>query len=97
MDGGLNGITITRTAGGYTEETNVSISPSALVHLRGGVRWQLSNIALLGTLGYGVVADGGRYTYHSHVPPSAALQDVVRLFGPGGVEVSFGFSVGLGR
>ncbi|WP_019947962.1 hypothetical protein [Hymenobacter aerophilus] len=71
---------------------------NALLHLRSGLRWQPGRVGLLGTLGYGLRLGGDPIEYSPLTPSPAQLtRDVVQAIGPGGLEVSLGLSIGLGR
>jgi len=80
------------------DHTEYSIRPNALLHLRSGLRWQPGHVGLMGTLGYGARLSGDPVTFSTSYPvPSPALRNWARAFGPGGVEISLGIIVGLGR
>ncbi|OWP63243.1 hypothetical protein CDA63_10335 [Hymenobacter amundsenii] len=79
------------------EEAIYSMSPSAVAHLRGGIRWQPGRIGLLGTVGYGSRLTGDPVTYDPAYYPSPSLRDLVQTISPGGVEFSVGMVIGLGR
>ncbi|UYZ61036.1 hypothetical protein [Hymenobacter latericus] len=82
-----------------SEEVQYSLRPSGVLHLRSGLRWQPGRFAMLGTIGYGLVFTGDPATYHyaSNGRPSKEMRSLVRLFGPGGPELSLAFLLGLGN
>ncbi|MBT9395300.1 hypothetical protein KLP40_19190 [Hymenobacter sp. NST-14] len=81
------------------EEARFTLSPSGVLHLRGGLRWQPGRVGLLGTLGYGARFTGDPVTYDNFVNPNPSdrLRDLVQTISPGGVEFSVGLVIGLGR
>lgn len=79
------------------EQAVYSMSPSGTLHLRGGLRWQPGRIGLLATGGYGILLTGDPVTYDAGYNPSQRLRNVVQIINPGGVEVSVGLVIGLGR
>lgn len=102
---GFNHLTITSNqtnVGGtyYTNSSNdvvVNFKNTSLLHLRGGVRWQPTRrFGLIGAVGYGVVLGGDPVEYVSG-NYSSSNQDLVKLFSPGGVELSVGVAFGIGR
>jgi len=99
--GQINDVTVTLDEGLSTEEKVIyNIAPTGLLHLRAGLRWQPGRVGLLGTLGYGARLTGDPVTYSytaSGLPPSTRMRTIVDIVGPGGLEVSLGMSVGLGR
>ncbi|MDU0371759.1 hypothetical protein ACFPAF_15255 [Hymenobacter endophyticus] len=79
------------------EQAVYSMASSATLHLRGGVRWQPGRVGLLATGGYGVRLGGNPVVYDPAYNPSPQLRNFVDIISPGGVEVSVGIVVGLGR
>ena len=79
------------------EEAVYSMSASGTLHLRGGLRWQPGRIGLLATGGYGVRLTGNPVTYDPAYNPSRQLRNLVDIISPGGVELSVGIVIGLGR
>jgi hypothetical protein len=81
------------------EKATVRLEPSALLHLRSGLRWQPGRVGLVGTLGYGVRLsnDPASYTYVNGQQPSKQMRTIVNILSPGGLEISIGMSIGLGR
>ena len=72
---------------------------STLLHVRAGLHHQYRRNAMQFTLGYGtVVAPHAAIEFvPGYGPGSATMRDMVKLVGPGGVEVSISFLFGLGR
>lgn len=71
-----------------------SIAGGLTLHLRSGLRWQPGRIGFLGALGYGInLSDPYRFP----TTMTTADRRAARIFGPGGVEVSLGILVGLGK
>ncbi|GAA4373728.1 hypothetical protein GCM10023186_04600 [Hymenobacter koreensis] len=83
----------------YNNETaNYSMTPSGLLSLRGGFRWQPGHVGLSGTLGYGARLTGDPVVYSPYTPqPSQPLRDLVQTISPGGIEISIAMHIGLGR
>ncbi|MGY2133302.1 hypothetical protein ACW9KT_13815 [Hymenobacter sp. HD11105] len=79
------------------ESTAYTLAPSGVLNLRSGVRWQPGRVGLLGTLGYGVLFTGNPVTYANGQMPSQRMRDVVEATSPGGLEITLGMSIGLGR
>ncbi|RSK36163.1 hypothetical protein [Hymenobacter metallilatus] len=79
------------------EQAVYSMKPSGTLHLRGGLRWQPGRIGLLATGGYGILLTGDPVLYDAGYSPSQRLRNVVEIISPGGVEVSVGLVIGLGR
>jgi hypothetical protein len=79
------------------EEVYYNLSPSGVLNLRGGLRWQPGRVGLIGTLGYGVLFTGDPVTYNNSQRPSQQMRDLVDAVSPGGLEVSLGMSIGLGQ
>ena len=81
------------------EHAEYSMSPSGVLHFRGGLRWQPGRVGLLGTIGYGARFTGDPITYDYYVSPNPSIQmrDLVQTISPGGVEFSVGLVIGLGR
>ncbi|WP_147320825.1 hypothetical protein [Hymenobacter lapidiphilus] len=81
--------------GDYTEYTTKA---NTVLNLRSGLRWQPGRVGLLGTLGYGVRLGGDPIVYNSTNPnPTQLTRDFAQAIGPGGLELSLGISIGLGR
>ncbi|GAA4018016.1 hypothetical protein GCM10022408_34630 [Hymenobacter fastidiosus] len=80
-----------------TEQATYSMAPSGVVHLRSGLRWQPGRLGVLGTLGYGARFTGDPVTFHNGHAPSAELRNLVQIISPGGVEISLGLIINLGR
>ncbi|HEX8427196.1 hypothetical protein [Hymenobacter sp.] len=84
-----------------SEETAaVQLAPSTVLNLRSGLRWQPGRVGLIGTLGYGVRLSNDPVTYVSTSTgqsPSDQMRDFMGIFSPGGLEISIGMSIGLGR
>lgn len=81
--------------GDYTEYTTKA---NAVLNLRTGLRWQPGRVGLLGTLGYGVRLGADPIVYSYSTPnPAPLTRDVAQAIGPGGLELSLGLSIGLGR
>lgn len=98
--GRVDDVNLTLDEGLSTEErARYSIAPSGLLHLRGGVRWQPGRVGLLGTLGYGIrfAGDPVLYSTTTGLPPSTRMRNLVDVISPGGLEISLGMSIGLGR
>jgi hypothetical protein len=72
---------------------------STLLHVRAGLHHQYRRNAMQFALGYGaVLAPHAAIEYiPGHGPGSAAMRDIAKMVGPGGVEVSMSFLFGLGR
>lgn len=79
------------------EKAIYSMSPSAVAHLRGGIRWQPGRIGLLATVGYGSRFTGDPVTYDPAYYPTLNLRNLVQTISPGGLEFSVGMVIGLGR
>lgn len=79
------------------ESTAYTLTPSGVLNLRSGVRWQPGRVGLLGTLGYGVRFTGNPVTYANGQAPSQRMRDVVEATSPGGLEITLGMSIGLGQ
>lgn len=102
---GLNHVTITSTSRGYSGSSSytsyddvVNFKSTSLLHLRGGVRWQpIHRFALIGAIGYGIVLGGDPVEYVAGSSFSQSSLDMVKLFSPGGVELSVGVAFALGR
>ena len=98
--GRIDDVNITLDKGLPTEEqARYNMAPSGLLHLRGGVRWQPGRVGLLGTLGYGIRFAGDPIVYATSTgqEPSSRMRNMVDIFSPGGLEISLGMSIGLGR
>lgn len=102
--GGLSNVDVSfvhnqGTSGSYEEMANYSMTPSGVLHLRGGGRWQLGGIGLLGTLGYGVRLSGDPVSFDTfrYGQPSPEMRNLVQTISPGGLEISLGILFGLGR
>ncbi|UOQ67353.1 hypothetical protein [Hymenobacter volaticus] len=98
--GRVDDFSITLNEGTASEEkATVQLASSALLHLRSGLRWQPGRVGLIGTLGYGVRLSSDPVTYFTSTgqPPSPQMRDMVNIFSPGGLELSIGMSIGLGR
>ncbi|GAB3839289.1 hypothetical protein [Hymenobacter jeollabukensis] len=93
---------------GRLRDQNASVSgdvpydvrPGAVLHLRSGLRWQSDRVGFLGTLGYGLRLSGYPIRFHEPAEGQAAPRPetvrTARAFAPGGLEISFGLSIGLG-
>ncbi|SMB90758.1 hypothetical protein SAMN00120144_0572 [Hymenobacter roseosalivarius DSM 11622] len=79
------------------EEVYYNLSPSGVLNLRSGLRWQPGRVGLIGTLGYGARFTGDPITYTNGQRPSRQMQDLVNAVSPGGLEISLGMSIGLGQ
>jgi hypothetical protein len=80
----------------YVDHAIVNYKPSALLHLRGGMRWQPAyRFAMIGALGYGIPLSGNLVQYVEE-PTSQSIRDAVNLLSPGGFEISVGVAFGLG-
>ena len=98
--GRINDVNLTLDEDLPTEEkVNYNMAPSGVLHLRSGLRWQPGRVGLLGTLGYGVRFTNDPITYNTPTGqrPSQRMRDLVNLISPGGLEISLGMSIGLGR
>ncbi|MBO0360191.1 hypothetical protein J0X19_19675 [Hymenobacter sp. BT186] len=98
--GRIDDVNITLDEGTPTEEkANYTMAPSGVLHLRGGLRWQPGRVGLLGTVGYGIrfAGDPVLYATNTGLPPSARMRNLVDALSPGGLEISLGMSIGLGR
>ncbi|HEX8348607.1 MAG TPA: hypothetical protein VF598_01475 [Hymenobacter sp.] len=75
------------------------VHSSALLHLRAGLHRQFRRNALQLALGYGAVLSPNPTVelVPGYGPGSATAQRIVELVGPGGLEVSVSFLIGLGR
>ena len=98
--GGISNLRVTANnnngSGTTTDEAVVNFMPAALLHVRGGVRWQPSrHFGLLGALGYGVVL-GANPVEYVQVPAQQSTRTAVNIVSPGGVEFSMGIVLGLG-
>lgn len=96
----IDDVNITLDEGLPTEErVRYSVAPTGLLHLRGGLRWQPGRVGLLGTLGYGIrfAGDPVVYTTATGQAPSSRMRTMVDFLSPGGLEISLGMSIGLGR
>ena len=99
--GGISNLRVTanNNNGGYgttTDEAVVNFMPAALLHVRGGVRWQPGrHFGLLGALGYGVVL-GANPVEYVQAPAQQSTRTAVNIVSPGGVEFSMGIVLGLG-
>lgn len=79
------------------EQVEYSMKPSGTLHLRAGLRWQPGRIGLLATTGYGILFTGDPVSYHYGANPSPRLRNLVEVLNPGGLELSVGLVIGLGR
>ena len=96
--GRIDEFTMTIDDGMSTEETTTfTLAPSGVLNLRSGVRWQPGRVGLLGTLGYGVRFTGDPATYKNGQLPSQRMRNTVEAVSPGGLEITLGMSIGLGR
>jgi hypothetical protein len=96
--GRIDEFTLTLDEGMPTEEyARLTQRPTGVLHFRSGLRWQPGRVGLLGTLGYGARFTGNPAEYAPGITPSPRMRDWVRIMGPGGVEVSLGLAIGLGR
>jgi hypothetical protein len=98
--GRIDDVNITLDEGMPNEEkVRYTMAPSGLLHLRGGLRWQPGRVGLLGTVGYGIrfAGDPVMYVTSTGLPPSPRMCNTVDIFNPGGLEISLGMSIGLGR
>ncbi|MDF7810343.1 hypothetical protein [Hymenobacter sp. YC55] len=98
--GRLDNLTLTLNEDTPSEEkADVRFAPSALLHLRSGLRWQPGRVGLIGTLGYGVrlSSDPATYVTSTGVSPSQRMRDLVDILSPGGIELSIGMSIGLSQ
>lgn len=88
VDVDINGIT-----GRYV------VHSSALLHLRGGLHRQFRRNALQVAVGYGAVLGPHPVIelLPGYGPGSATARNIVEAVGPGGIEVSVSFLIGLGR
>ncbi|UYZ65079.1 hypothetical protein [Hymenobacter weizhouensis] len=95
--GRVDEVTLTLDEGLPTEETVTYVQPpSGVLHLRSGLRWQPGRVGLLGTLGYGVRLSGDPATYAAPgSTPSPRMRQLMRIIGPGGLEVSLGMAIAL--
>ena len=95
--GGIDAITIEVDNGGQLEFVECRFNPSTQFHLRGGIRWQPTfRFGMIGAVGYGINLGGSPVVYLNG-QPSQFARDVIEIIAPGGVEVSLGFAIGLGR
>lgn len=96
--GRLTNVSIDLDKGLPTEEHVVySQRPAGVLHLRSGLRWQLGTVGLLGSLGYGVRFTGNPVEYGSGIFPSSRMRDIIDIISPGGLELSMGVAINLGR
>jgi hypothetical protein len=79
------------------EEAFYNLSPSGVLNLRTGLRWQPGRVGLIGTLGYGARFTGDPVTYNNNQRPSQQMRDLVSAVSPGGLEITLGMSIGLGQ
>ncbi|MCC3158378.1 hypothetical protein LJ737_14105 [Hymenobacter sp. 15J16-1T3B] len=84
----------------FSNDVHYDVRPSAVLHLRSGLRWQSDRVGFLGTLGYGVRLSGYpirfREPAEGQAGPRPETVRMARAFAPGGLEISFGMSIGLG-
>lgn len=90
--------------GDGVEIGTLTVKPTTLVHLRYGLRWQPGRepgrVGLIGSVGYGLRVSGNpmRYRMNDGYEPSSFDQLVYRtIYAPGGLELSLGLSIGLGK
>ncbi|MBC8085534.1 MAG: hypothetical protein H7Z21_20235, partial [Hymenobacter sp.] len=98
--GRLTNVDLVLNEGQPSEERAIySLAPSGVLHLRTGMRWQPGRAGLLGTLGYGVRFTGNPVTYvtSNGQLPSRQMRNIMNIISPGGLEISLGLSIGLGR
>ncbi|WP_375434735.1 hypothetical protein [uncultured Hymenobacter sp.] len=98
--GMLDSLNVTLDEGKPTEEQAIiRLAKSTQLHLRAGVRWQPSRVGLIGTVGYGVRLSGDPATYTTPTGQQASnrMRNTWGILSPGGLEISFGMSIGLGR
>ena len=98
--GRLENVDIVLDEGTPNEEKAIfSQAPSGVAHMRAGVRWQPGRVGLIGTLGYGARFTGDPVTYASPNGqfPSQRMRNLIDIVSPGGLEISLGMSIGLGR
>jgi hypothetical protein len=79
------------------ESATYTLAPSGVLNLRSGLRWQPGRVGLLGTLGYGVRFTGDPVSYANGQLPSQRMRNTVEAISPGGLEITLGMSIGLGR
>jgi hypothetical protein len=96
--GRIDEFTLTLDEGMPTEEyASFTQRPTGVLHFRSGLRWQPGRVGLLGTLGYGARFTGDPAEYAPGINPSPRMRNFVKAVGPGGLEISLGIAIGLGR